>query len=139
MAREAGLTVPQLIVVKAIGELEAMEPEVTAAMVAQQIQLSPATVTRIVDRLEKVGLVARERRSKDRRKICLSLTNAGLERFQTLPTPLQDEFLERLMDLEEADRVSLLDALNRITELMEAEHIDAAPLLVPESDVKGTR
>jgi DNA-binding MarR family transcriptional regulator len=139
MAREAGLTVPQLIVVKAIGELEAEEPEVTAAMVAQQIHLSPATVTRIVDRLEKVGLVARERRSKDRRKICLSLTNAGIERFQTLPIPLQDEFLERLMDLDEDDRVTLLNALNRITELMEAEHIDAAPLLVPESDVKGAR
>ncbi len=137
MARDSGLTVPQLICVKAIGELEAEEPEVTAAMVAQQVQLSPATVTRIVDRLEHVGLVARERRSKDRRKVCLSLTNAGIERFQTLPTPLQDKFVERLMGLEASDRLALLSALNRVTELMEADQIDAAPLLVPEQDVKS--
>jgi len=137
MARDSGLTVPQLICVKAIGELEAEQPEVTAAMVAQQVQLSPATVTRIVDRLEHVGLVARERRSKDRRKVCLSLTNAGIERFQTLPTPLQDKFVERLMGLESSDRLALLSALNRVTELMEADQIDAAPLLVPEQDVKS--
>jgi len=136
LAREFGLTVPQVICLKAIGELGASEPEVTAAMVAQHVQLSAATVTRILDRLQGLGLVDRDRRSRDRRKVCLSLTDAGRERFRSMPIPLQDEFVARFMDLEESDRRALLEALNRITQLMEAEHIDAAPLLVSENEVK---
>ena len=136
LAREFGLTVPQVVCLKAIGELEAVEPEVTAAMVAQHVQLSAATVTRILDRLQGLGLVDRDRRSRDRRKVCLSLTAAGRERFRSMPIPLQDEFVARFMDLEESDRRALLEALNRITQLMEAEHLDAAPLLVPENEVK---
>lgn len=136
LSREVGLTVPQLVCLKAIGELRASEDEITVAMVGHQVQLSAATVSRIIDRLVRAGLVARERRSKDRRKVCLSLTPAGSERFRTLPIPLQEKFVERLTGLNQAERVSLLEALRRITELMEATDLDAAPLLMPGDDVR---
>lgn len=134
LSRHAGLTVPQLLVLKAIGEFET--DELTVSQVSQQVQLSPATVSRIVDRLERASLVARERRAKDRRKVCLSLTPAGLDRYQTLPTPLQDRFLERLSNLEATDRERLLNALNRVVEMMEAEEVDAAPMLAPGAEVR---
>lgn len=136
LSREVGLTVPQLMCLKAIGELEEGEKEITVAMVGTQVHLSAATVSRIIDRLVRSGLIARERRAKDRRKVCLSLTASGLERFQTLPTPLQERFIARLMDLDQVERVSLLDALQRITVLMEATDLDAAPLLAPGEDVR---
>ena len=133
---EAGLTVPQLMCLKAVGELEESEPELTVALVAQRVQLSPATVSRVLDRLVNNGLVLRERRSRDRRKVCLSLTPAGLERYQTLPAPLQDSFVKRLMALEETRRMHLLDALQEVSVLMDAEDMDASPLLTPGVDVK---
>jgi DNA-binding MarR family transcriptional regulator len=80
--------------------------------------------------------VNRERRAKDRRKVCLSLTAAGLERFQTLPIPLQEIFVRRLSNLPAKERTALLASLRRIAELMEATEIDAAPLLTPEVDIK---
>lgn len=104
---------------------------------SQRDQLSPATVSRVLDRLVNAGLVLRERRSKDRRKVCLSLTPAGMERYQTLPAPLQDSFVRRLMSLEESKRVRLLEALREVSALMDAEEIDAAPLLTPGIDVKA--
>ncbi|MGB5813113.1 MAG: MarR family transcriptional regulator [Polyangiales bacterium] len=134
--REVGLTVPQLMCLKAIGELEEESEEVTVAMVAKRVQLSPATVSRIVDRLTRSNLVTRERRAKDRRKVCLSLTASGLERFQTLPVPLQEVFVRRLLELPQGERSTLLESLKRIAELMEAAEIDAAPMLTPEADVK---
>ena len=137
MYREVGLTVPQLMCLKAIGDLEEESDEVTVVMVARQLDLSPATVSRIVDRLTRAGLVVRERRAKDRRKVCLSLTASGLERYQTLPVPLQELFVERLTALPENERTNLLASLRRIAELMEATHIDAAPMLTPEVDVKS--
>ena len=75
--REVGLTVPQLMCLKAIGELDEEHDEVTVVMVAKRLQLSAATVSRIIDRLTRAQLVVRERRSKDRRKVCLSLTPRG--------------------------------------------------------------
>ncbi len=136
LAREVGLTVPQLMCLKAIGELEEQEGEITVAMIGKIVQLSPATVSRIIDRLERAGLVERERRSKDRRRVCLSLTAAGLERFQTLPIPLQEQFITRIRALTKDEREHILDALRRIAELMDATQLDAAPILTPGSDVK---
>jgi DNA-binding MarR family transcriptional regulator len=136
MYQEVGLTVPQLMCLKAIGDLEDESDEVTVVMVAKELDLSAATVSRIVDRLTRANLVTRERRAKDRRKVCLSLTPAGLERFQTLPIPLQDMFVRRLSNLPSKERTALLASLRHIAELMEAAEIDAAPLLTPEADVK---
>jgi DNA-binding MarR family transcriptional regulator len=136
MYQEVGLTVPQLMCLKAIGDLEEESDEVTVVMVSKQLDLSAATVSRIVDRLTRANLVTRERRAKDRRKVCLSLTAAGLERFQTLPIPLQEMFVRRLSDLPSKERTALLASLQHIAELMEATEIDAAPMLTPEADVK---
>jgi len=137
VSRDWGLTVPQMICLKAIADLEETEAEITVAMVSDAVHLSPATVSRIVDRLTISGLVLRERRAQDRRKVCLSLTAAGVERFQTLPAPMQERFVERFSALDEDERVGLLQALQRISALMDADDIDAAPLLAPGADVKG--
>lgn len=136
LSKEVGLTVPQLLCLKAIGELEEEQEEITVALVGQRVQLSPATVSRIIDRLTHAGLVQRERRSHDRRRVCLSLTAAGLERFQVLPTPLQERFIERFSALEEADQLALLESLRRITDLMDANGLDAAPMLTSGADLK---
>lgn len=137
LAREAGLTIPQLLCLKSIG-VRPDEPEVTVAMVAADMQLSAPTVSRIVDRLERAGLVIRERRARDRRKVCLSLTEAGQARFENLPVPLQDRFLQNLMEIEASERVDLMRALRRIVELMDATGIDAAPILAPGEPAKGS-
>ncbi len=63
----------------------------------------------------------------------LSLTDRGLDRYLALPAPLQEIFIARYSDLEEPVRLELLNALETITELMDAKDIDASPLLVPES------
>ncbi len=136
LAREVGLTLPQLVCLKAIGELEEVTSEVTVASVAGRVHLSAATVSRIIDRLVGADLVTRERRAKDRRKVCLSLTPGGLERFQTLPTPLQEQFVRRLLALAPEERKSILSTLQRIVELMNAEDLEAAPLLAPGTDVR---
>jgi DNA-binding MarR family transcriptional regulator len=137
LAREVGLTLPQLMCLKAIGELEEETSEVTVASVAGRVHLSAATVSRILDRLVAADLVLRERRAKDRRKVCLSLTPGGFERFQTLPTPLQEQFVDRLLALAPEDRQTILATLRRTAELMQAAELEAAPILAPGSDVRA--
>lgn len=130
MSKEVGLTVPQLLCLKSIGD--AVEDEITPVLVSQRVHLSPATVSGILDRLERDSLLIRERRSKDRRKVCLSLTDRGKELYGNLPTPLQESFLRRLGGLDEAGRQGLLSALQQVVDLMEAGDIEAYPILITE-------
>ncbi len=129
LSRSAGLTVPQILCLRAIA---AGGPEVTVAGVGRAVHLSPSAVSRVLDRLERAGLVQRVRRAQDRRKVCLELTDLGRGRAAALPTPLHDIFLERLLALDDTRRRVLLEALEEIVHLMEAEDLAAAPLLTPD-------
>lgn len=135
LAAEAGLTVPQLLCLKAIGD-SAPEP-MTVAGLAARVSLSPTTTSRIVERLVRSKLVSRERGERDRRRVRLSLTPDGQRRHRELPRPLQDRFLERLERLPAADQEHLLDALREILVMMDAEEVDAAPFLVPDEEIEG--
>lgn len=134
VGKRGGVSVPQMLCLKAVSEFPA-DTEVTVAMIAESVQLSAPTVSRILDRMEKSGYVVRERKSKDRRKVCVSLTDDGWRRIENLPTPLHEQFLERLEALDPAECLGLLKALERIVELMDAEGLDAAPVLTPELEV----
>ena len=52
----------------------------------------------------QVGFVLLERRSVDRRKICLFLTEAGQQRLDDLTTLLFEQFLVRLETLDPVER-----------------------------------
>jgi DNA-binding MarR family transcriptional regulator len=133
LSREVDLTVPQLICLKAVAESDS--EQVTVGAIGKRVSLSAATVSRIVDRLVRKGLVDRHRWDSDRRKVCLTLTPVGLARAATLPAPLDARFLDRLRQLPVAEHYSLLAALERIVTLMDAENEDAAPILVDGVDV----
>jgi DNA-binding MarR family transcriptional regulator len=72
-------------------------------------------ITRLLDRLEKRGLVSRCRETKDRRMVLTRITGAGLELLARLDEPVQDihraqlghlgrERLQSLVDLVRAAR-----------------------------------
>ena len=136
LSRDAGLTVPQLLCLRAIGDADP-QAEVTVASVSAAVQLSPATVSRILDRMENSGLIVRERRSDDRRKVGLSLTDAGRQKAENVPTPLQEQFSQRLQALPDHEQAQLLGTLQKIVEMMEAADLDAAPLLDSQFDPKS--
>lgn len=134
VGRQGGVSVPQMLCLKAISEFPE-GAEITVAKVAEAVQLSAPTVSRLLDRMEKGGFILRERNSRDRRRVCVTLTDAGWQRIENLPTPLHEEFLERLDTLDPIECLGLLKALERIVELMDAEDLDAAPMLTPELEV----
>jgi DNA-binding MarR family transcriptional regulator len=135
LARETGLTVPQLLVVRAIDELT--DEDVTVAAVADAVHLSRSTVSVVVERLVKAGLVNRDRSVVDRRRVRLSLTEAGRQKLSDTPGPLQDRFLARLHALPAAEQETLLSALEQVVDMMDADDLDAAPMLVPGVEVPG--
>ena len=67
MVREIGLTSPQLLVLKEIEQ----NPTIKASTIAKEVHLSQATVTTIIDRLQKAGLIVRARSDSDKRVVNL--------------------------------------------------------------------
>ena len=55
----------------------ASERETTAGCLARQADVSPATMTAMLDHLEKDGMVVRRRSESDRRQVIVSLTDKG--------------------------------------------------------------
>ncbi len=127
LLHEFGLTAPQLAALQAVRRLQ----PVTVGSVAKSIHLSQATLTGIVTRLENRGLVTRERSGTDRRTVFVQLTDAGNELLVSAPSLLQDRFRRELLRLREWEQTQMLATLQRIASMMDAEEIDAAPVLTP--------
>ena len=125
LLRESGLTAPQLLLMQAVEK----EVNPSTSTLARHLVVSQATVTRIIDRLERAELVRRDKSTTDKRVVNVSLTDEGRAKLNAAPEPLQAEFLRRYRELDDWERQMLKSALLRIAKMMDAEDIDAAPIL----------
>jgi len=123
--KDAGLTGPQLVLMRAIRG----SGEVTIRQLSNNTNMSQATATTILDRLEKRELVVRERSKLDKRKVHAHLTEKGKELLEKAPLPLQDNFVSEYQRLEDWEQSLLLSSVQRISSMMNAEHLNVAPLL----------
>jgi DNA-binding MarR family transcriptional regulator len=70
------------------------DPEVTAGCLAKNAELSPASMTAMLDQLEEWGLVTRRRSAEDRRQVLVSLTGKGREKVEAKRDAWIAKFLE---------------------------------------------
>lgn len=118
---EYGLTSEQfgvLVTMKYIGE------SARPTDIARWLSRSPNSVSMIIDRMVKAGLVKRTRGKRDRREVRITATSkgedalkpataVGLEFIQKLMVPLSDEDLSTLVELLEVVRREAFDCLNQ--------------------------
>lgn len=126
LQKESGLTTSQLLVIEAIEKLT----DPTPSSIAREILLSQGTVTNLIDRMERNGLVRRVKSASDKRSVCLVTTPEGLERYRNAPELLQAEFLTEFRKLESWEQHYLLSAVERVASMMDASGLDASPILV---------
>lgn len=131
LGKQTGLTTPQLVIIQAIRNLE----DPTVSDIAKAVSLSLATVTTILNRLESNALVHRQRSDVDRRRVIVTLTETGRELSNKAPKPLQDSFVTRFNKLETWEQFQIVTALERIASMMDAEQLDAAPMLASGDSV----
>ncbi len=125
LAHQAGMTPSQLVVLQLLHE----KGDRTVGEIAKATQLSNATITSLVDKLQAQGLVGRRRDDCDRRRVLLTLLPEGRARMAAAPDLLQETFVERFEALEPWRQAMLISALEHLAELLDAERIDAAPIL----------
>jgi DNA-binding MarR family transcriptional regulator len=112
----AEITLTQLQVLRALRD----GPQ-TLGKLGQANGLSATSVTRIVDRLERRGLVSRRRESEDRRLVQVHLEPAG-ERLMGEIHVLRGSRIHRAVDaMTGAERRQLTASLRKLVDLARAE------------------
>lgn len=115
LLRPRGITATQYNVLRI---LRGSESEgVACGGILERLVTRDPDITRLLDRLEKLGLVSRNRDSADRRVVLSRITAAGLELLAELDGPMSALHARQFAALEgaELDRLSeLLDKLVRV-------------------------
>ncbi|MDX6749348.1 MarR family transcriptional regulator [Geminicoccaceae bacterium 1502E] len=125
LARTFRLTTSQLIVLEILSE----RGQATAGAIAARAGLGQATVTALVDKLEQRGLVVRRRGEADRRQVWIELLDEGRRALAEVPGTLQTRFRDKFTGLEDWEQAYIVAALERVAALLDADKIDAAPVL----------
>lgn len=121
LTRTIGLTGPQLAVLRAIAALG----EVTTTALSAEVELSPATVITILDKLEARSIIERYRSASDRRIVHGRLTDKGLRIMTAVPQPLGESFSARFAALAPERRREILQAFITVADMMERETPEA--------------
>ena len=136
LVKRVGLTGPQLVILREVAD----SGEVSVGKVARAISLSQGTVTDIVERMEKRGLVVRRRSDYDRRRVLVHATEAGKQLLEKAPPLMQESFVEQFNDLQDWEQAMILSSLQRLVSIMDAKAIKAEPILttglIEESAIK---
>jgi DNA-binding MarR family transcriptional regulator len=105
-----GLTGPQVTALKLLEELDAL----SLSDLSKRMSAKNSTITGLVDRMVRDGLVARKRSEEDRRVVRIGLTKQGRALAAQIPVTSMEIFSRALRSLSTQDRQQLTDILKRL-------------------------
>ncbi len=114
---DLGLTPAQLHLVMWLGTDGAL----TMGELARRVAVSEKTITGVVDRLERDGLVRRERDPADRRVVQVTLAARGAQLYRRMDVEIETKLTRFLGLLEASDRGHLVRMLEKLTAKLAAE------------------
>ena len=93
---------------------------------ANAISIHHSTASNLLDKLEKKGLILRERISLDQRVVTVSLTQNGIDLINQAPSPSRGLLQHALYELPENVVKSLVKNLDVLVNQMQIKEVDSA-------------
>jgi DNA-binding MarR family transcriptional regulator len=123
-SRPGELTFAQLRTIAALGR----EREMTAGQLAKSAELTPATVTSILDQLESANIVERRRSTEDRRVCNVALTPEGWELLERKLSVWNGLWSDRLSGFSDTEIQTAAAILHEVTGILDtvASSLDSA-------------
>lgn len=125
LARQSELTTSQFLLLQYV----AQQGQALPSSIAKAIELKQATITVLLNQLEDAGFVTRSRDTKDRRRVWVRLTDTARDILEQSPDLLQSRFEDAFDGLEAWEQALIISTLERIATMLNAENVDAAPVL----------
>lgn len=117
VARETGLTIPQIVVLNAVRDFEAA----TTAEISRVANISPPTTVTILEKLELRGLITRRRSTVDRRIVHTELTETGKAVLAEAPPLIHKRFFSGMAAMSTEDQASIIRAFHTVADLLEPD------------------
>lgn len=114
MLDEIGLTYPQYLTLVVL----AHEGPQAVGDIGERLKLESSTLTPLLKRMERAGLVSRNRSASDERIVNIALTEAGSQLIERIP-PINTAIAEAIGETE-AQREVMLASLVRMRDRLEA-------------------
>jgi MarR family transcriptional regulator, organic hydroperoxide resistance regulator len=115
MASTLGVTGPQRLVIRIVGRF----PGISAGELAQILHLHPSTLTGVLRRLSRRGLIRRKPDSDDHRRVRLSLTDTGRKSDQGVHGTIEGAVRHALRDASAVDLAGGRRLLRRLEQSLE--------------------
>ncbi|MBW6458032.1 MAG: MarR family transcriptional regulator [FCB group bacterium] len=120
---ELGITYPQYLVLLVLWETDGLPVN----EISKKLMLNTNTVTPLLKRMEKAGLINRSRSGQDERKVVISLTDDGRnmrEKAAEIPGKLAGGFIPEVLSMD--DVRNLKETLERIIAYLSQEQRSSA-------------
>lgn len=132
--KDYGVSIPQILCLEYLRN--SPNYQATQKNIRDHLNLNSSTVTGIISRLEKKGMLARLPKSGDKRVTTITLTSLGDELLKKTPDLLQQRLANKLKNIANDDLIKIGQSLELLVEMLEIEKVDASPLLTAEDEIK---
>ncbi|WP_209122155.1 MarR family winged helix-turn-helix transcriptional regulator [Alkalihalobacillus sp. BA299] len=102
---------------------------IKTTQISNYFGITPGAATAIADKLEKLGLIERERDKNDRRIVIIKLSDAGIKYVNNKRSKNLERIEYVLQDFTEAELLSTIESLQKLTET-----INSSKEFIPEKD-----
>lgn len=128
--KESGISIPQLLCLQFLSKQQGLSASPKA--IKEHLQLNASTVSGIVARLDKKGLVAKLPNATDRRMYLIALTSKGDGLLKNAPPLLHQKLSLQLKNLSEEKVAEIQASIQLLVSMFDAEQLDAAPIVMLE-------
>jgi DNA-binding MarR family transcriptional regulator len=132
--KEYGVSIPQVLCLSFLNESKNYQS--TQNEIRKFLNLNSSTVSGIINRLERKGLLARLPKTGDKRVVNIALTSSGEKLLGTIPSLLHEQLSEKLQKLDDNELTKVEESLETLVKLLDIEQVEASPLITLESDLE---
>lgn len=132
--KDYGVSIPQILCLEYLKN--APNYQATQKSIRDHLKLNSSTVTGIISRLERKGLLARLPKSGDKRVTTITLTSIGDELLKQTPDLLQQRLAAKLKSIPDSELDRINKSLDMLVHMLEIEDLEASPLLTAEDSIR---
>ena len=128
--KDYGVSIPQVLCLNFL--YRSAKYQATQRELKTYLNLNPSTVSGIIQRLEKKGLIARLPKLEDKRVANLALTAAGEKILKHIPPLLHERLTLQLTKLDESELESIETMLEKLVQMLQIQAVEAFPVITDE-------
>lgn len=128
--KDYGVSIPQVLCLNYLHHSPNFQS--TQSSIKSFLNLNSSTVSGIIQRLERKGLIARLPKTGDKRVTNVILTAVGENLLNDIPPLLHDRLSKKLENYNEDDLMNIETVLNQLVSILQISDIDASPLIADD-------